>query len=433
MRSLLVLACLVTLSVFAAEMPGSKAVHEALRIRSVELGSVWPRFDPASLPVAMYDGSRTFLFNHPEPPDEFSVNEAVAAFAGRYPDLVANSTREIGGVMTATVMPSPNESTLDDRVGLVAHELFHVFQRVHRPDWVANEADHFTYPFADTAVMRSRILEEMALRDALLDKENAACHVGLAVEARHQRYELLDAAHREFERRTELNEGLAQYIQNVFSGKESDELLVNASFAPDALRLRLYSTGAAIAFLLDEHLPGWKQGLMESEWQTLDEALASAGGVVESQCDREGRRQLAASQAERAISDYRERLVRARNEFLRTPGLRVRIKAGNEPLWPQGFDPMNITVLNEGDVLHTRFVKLGNNSGALNLVGGKALTSGAGEHPLFNGVREVVLTGIDEGDLVINETGLVIRGNEITAEFSGKTERQGDEFTLFLP
>lgn len=68
--------------------------------------SLWPRFDPRCIPLALYDGTSTFLIAHRGLPDGFAARNGypgTAVFPGRHPSLVANSTAEIGGVLTATV------------------------------------------------------------------------------------------------------------------------------------------------------------------------------------------------------------------------------------------------------------------------------------------------------------------------------------------
>ena len=59
-----------------------------------------------------------------------------------------------------------------------------------------------------------------------------------------------------------------------------------------------------------------------------------------------------------------------------------------EPLWPQSFDPLNVERV-QGGFLHKRFLRLGNDSGHLEVMDAgetdiEALTIGVGSHPLFN-------------------------------------------------
>lgn len=66
---------------------------------------------------------------------------------GRHPAITANSSADIGGRSTATLMVDARSAS-GDVAGLAAvalHEAFHVFQREHHKGWVGNEGDMFTY------------------------------------------------------------------------------------------------------------------------------------------------------------------------------------------------------------------------------------------------------------------------------------------------
>lgn len=81
-------------------------VDEADRLAARDL---WPGFDPRTIPVAIYDGERTLLFRHPAPPAGFSPvfgRDGAWEHRGRYPSVTANSSAEIGGVLTATLVPA---------------------------------------------------------------------------------------------------------------------------------------------------------------------------------------------------------------------------------------------------------------------------------------------------------------------------------------
>ena len=65
---------------------------------------------------------------------------------------------------------------------------------------------------------------------------------------------------------------------------------------------------------------------------------------------------------------------------------------------------MNLRLLFENEVLHTRFLQLGNASGSLELLSLSAITRGSGQHPLFDGVQQVTIalhappTVLEDGD-----------------------------------
>jgi hypothetical protein len=91
---------------------------------------------------------------------------------------------------------------------------------------------------------------------------------------------------------------------------------------------------------------------------------------------------------------------------------------------------MNVSRARPTEVLHTRFLKLGNDRGTIELLGQPALTEGrAGEHPLFAGVRRVTIAGIaapltvrdSAGTLLIEATGVHARLRGATADTAGTT------------
>ncbi len=97
---------------------------------------LWPNFVPGKTPLAIYDGERTILVRHPSPPPEFKKEGDLWVFAGRHPDVKANTSIELGGVKTATMEIDP-KSTRDSRAwaSIVIHETFHAFQRERHPTW----------------------------------------------------------------------------------------------------------------------------------------------------------------------------------------------------------------------------------------------------------------------------------------------------------
>lgn len=70
------------------------------------------------------------------------------------------------------------------------------------------------------------------------------------------------------------------------------------------------------------------------------------------------------------------------------------------------------------EVLHSRYIKLGNSMGAIEVFGRNSLTEAAGAHPLFNGVRSLLVTGLAAEPVVTQADGAVtIRGEGLTADF----------------
>lgn len=354
--------------------------------------TLWPGFDPCSVPLATFDGTRTTLERHPSPPPEFTKSGERWTYEGRHPAVTANSSTPIGGVLTATVLPGAGTAT-------IAHEMFHVFQRTKHPDWIANEGDLFAYPVErDHDLVR---LELEALSRALRDGSAESARLALAV--RRARFAALDEAAIAYERKSELNEGLATYVGHRAAGTPDDAIVPERRFAPEEVRDRLYVTGAAYARLLDRHHPEWRETL-ERAMVPLDEILANA---------------IADSEAARLVDGYRARLDAQRSAFLAAPGWAIRILP-KSPLFPAGFDPLNVRLVAKGEVLHTRFVKLAGEAGTLDAMNRAVLTTAAGEHPIFQGVKEIVITGLaDEPRIARDGDVTVIDADGVQARIAG--------------
>lgn len=398
-----------------------------LAAQGASRGSLWPGFDPLAIPLAVYDGERTFLFRHPAPPPGFLPDSGTSPTAyagpGRHEAVTANTNSKIGGVPTATVILdlSLSDGALLDLAAVAIHEAFHVYQRARHPGWIGNEADLFTFPADSPELLALRRLETEALRQGLAAKDTtvAACWARRALALRGERYARMDSAFVAYERGTELNEGLATYVQMRAAGRSRVDL-PPGEFGPAEVRRRAYATGPALALLLDQFAPEWPAAFEANDRQTLDGALTAAvgpgtactsGDAVRIEAERNARVDIAALAAERA---HRLALFEAK------PGWRVVVEPGaSEPLWPQGFDPINVDCLGPGQVLHARFLQLGNGAGKLEVLNAESLTEGLGPHPLFQGVGRVVVTGLAEPTVSEAEGKLLLRAPGLTLEFRG--------------
>ena len=391
---------------------------------------LWPGFEPLGIPLAIYDGQRTYLFRHPAPPEGFSP-----VYEGRHPAVNANTSQDIGGVSTATLM-ADRPGTPAELAAVALHEAFHVFQRRKHPGWQANEADLLVYPVDDAKLLARRRLESEALRQALADPKAAGCWARQFLAFRRERFAAIDPAFAAYERGTELNEGLAQYIQLQAAGRTPE--IPAEEFAAAEVRHRAYTIGPAIAFLLDRLRPGWQAALEANDKQHLEDLLAGIDGEGCAFTPAEIERFERVAREDTAA--IRMGRTERRKAFDNRPGWRVVIKAAEgKPLWPQGFDPLNVHLV-DGGLLHTRFLKLGNDAGKIEAIDSEgtdleALTEGIGPHPLFNGVRRAVIGGLPKAEIK-SEGGTVeirapgfslrlenarveVRTNEVTVETNG--------------
>lgn len=412
---------------------------EVLRIAGDRV--LWPGFNPTTIPLAIFDGHRTHLFRHPAPPEGFlpvgGDGTGGYVYAGRHPSVTANTYADVGGTMSATMMlEGPIERVDLARLTAVAlHEAFHVFQRQRHPGWQANEADLFVYPIEDADLLALRRLETEALGRAstAADEAESACWAREVLALRRQRFENLGEPFVSYERGTELNEGLAAYVQHRAEGSDAIGI-PEVGFPAIDVRQRAYSTGLAFALLLDRFQPNWAVAFEASESGSLDEALGDAievRGAADCAFEPDELGEMARA-AGRDIEALLESRGERRKQFEELTGWRVIVEAaGGQPLWPQGFDPLNVERLDEG-VLHTRFLKLGNDSGELQVIDTagadlEALTEGAGAHPLFEGIKRVVIAGLNKLHVETVAGALTVRTDGFSADFSGVEVRRGEK------
>jgi hypothetical protein len=423
--------------------PGVAAAQESERAYAVEREVtriaaervLWPKFDPLSIPLAVFTGERTYLFRHPAPPEGFTAipdsRPPVFVFQGRYPAVTSNTSAEIGGTLTATLLADRSDpaTTANDLAAVALHEAFHVYQKRQHSSWAGNEGDLLLYPIDDARLLALRRLESEALHRALAapDTRAAACWARQAMAHRRERFAAMEPAFSTYERLTELNEGLAAYVQLIASSRKTVEIPAE-EFPPAQVRARVYAVGPALALLLDRLRPGWRESMESGETKVLDEALESAVGKTGEEpapcswtpaeiagIESKARKDTASVVQERASR---------RKAFDVRSGWRVVVEpAVGRPLWPQGFDPLNVERV-DGGLLHTRFLKLENDDGELQAIDEagidiEAFTEGIGPHPLFNGIRRLVVAGLAKPDVATEGGTVTIRGSGFTATFKG--------------
>jgi hypothetical protein len=398
---------------------------------------LWPGFDPRQIPVAIYDGERTILVRHPSPPAEFKPEGDLRVgdlrtFKGRYEAMNANTAVDLGGVKTATLVVDPKAGrSARDWASILTHETFHVFQRQHHPTWEADEGELFLYPVDDASLLAARRLETEGFRRALAatDAKEAACWTSQALERRRERFGRMTPGAVGYERGTELNEGLANFVENLSLGKIQGPDLPAAEYGAADIRNRAYAIGYAEATLLGRVDPAWRQTLEDGKAPSLDELLAKAvAGKPAAACALPPAEIAAAG--ERAKADVQQ-LDRTRREsleaFLKRPGWRIEIVAAAHPLSLHGFDPLNVALVAKGEILHRRYLELGDGSSSLKVLDAQALTEAAGEHPLFNGVKDLRMTGLAAEPKVRQEGDFtVIEAAGLTARLKGAKVEKGD-------
>lgn len=446
-------AMMVTVLVAACESPdknpsGEKALAINQTISQIaDQLDLWPGFDPMTVPLAIYTGKATWLFRHPSPPEDFAeliVNgERVFRREGRHPLVTSNTVRKLADSYTATLL-AHGEFGQASPAALAAtalHESFHVHQYTHHPDWVANETVLFIYPDDDPQLLALRRLESIALERAVHgDEKEVACWTARALEQREMRFADMAAEFMNYERELERLEGLGYYIEYKALGKDQPRISDEA-LAADEVRLRSARAGAVLAFILDRLQPGWRESLATKDDQYLDQLLTPAVKDADLSVCRFNDAEISAQQKVSRVDV--EALAQARLSQFRTfeelAGWRVTILASNEALLLRRFDPMNVERLKQG-LLHVHKLALGNDRGRLDMQAEargelQALTVSAGDHPLFEGVRELTVGGLSEPVIQQEDGGVSLETPGFTMKFKParvKVDKARSQVTVAL-
>jgi hypothetical protein len=263
-------------------------------------------------------------------------------------------------------------------------------------------------------LLAKRRLETEALRRAFeaANSEAMACWTKLALQTRRDRFQQMDSVHVAYEGGIEPGEGLAFYVEKKVLRSDKPEI-PKTGFPADRIRLRGYTAGVSLALLLQRLVRDWEASFEKDDQQFLDALLKQQfRSNLPSSCAFETAEvDQAAVQAQSDVAALLTQRKQLRLDFEAKPGWRLVIEpAQAKPLWPQRFDPKNLHLV-EGGVLHTRFLKLGNAAGELELLGSQAFTESAGSHPLFNGISRFVMTGLPEKPEVKQQ------GDELSIEF----------------
>ena len=224
--------------------------------------------------------------------------------------MVSNSTREIAGVRTATVLATPGSNT-DSTILASIEEVFHVHWLARHPSPRPNEMARYAYPVKDTDNLRLMLAEDEALARALeatIERETGAW-AAAALQLRRTRTPRLSEDARAFETALEMMEGTANYVARVAVGQSAAQTAARLRKGQpvEGVRWRFYDSGTALCLLLDCLAPGWKTRIDRDTALTLADLLgeAVARPGIEAAAFSASEREGFASRASGAVVDSR--------------------------------------------------------------------------------------------------------------------------------
>ncbi len=319
-------------------------------------------------------------------------------YVGHLPEdiNIANTKVHWNGREWAMVMlPLPDNK--EDRVNLLAHELFHVAQpslgfRGYSPDnGQLDEKDGRIY----------MQLELEALRQALEATSTSEMkrHIADAITFREYRYQLYPRA-RVTENLLELNEGLAEYTGAVIAGRSGDAALYHFEKSindfvrfPTYVRSFAYVTTPTYGYLLSTIDRYWNRDI-SGETNLTDYFIRAFGvaiptdlkaAVASLQARYDG--QVIAAEESTREAARKEMISRYRQEFVDRPHLIIRFES-----MKISFDPRNLMPLGENGTVYPT-IRVTDNWGILNVEDGALMS------PKWDRITVSVPTKIDGGNI----------------------------------
>lgn len=423
--------CLVIIVAVGTSLYSQDPVADVLelmdRVARIKKSSLWPGFFPAEIPVAVFDGGNTYLFNHPSPPEEFKPfgqKNGVHVSKGQHAQVRGNSRVQINGIWTATsVLRSHSRLTgekysLQNMAGIIVHEQFHVFQRIEHPEWRPNDGYLFNYPLDTPEMLAHRMMEVEAFRraSAAPDPREVSGWAKEALRWRDKRHDLLNDALAQYEGELQRFEGLADYIECVSGDKDLSQLPVNPGFAPGAIRHLGYILGRWMASILDRLKPDWKDIMESGQAEYLHEILESALSSLDStSLFSDSEQESFFLKAKEDIANREGIVQKLREEFESQPGFRIEIVSESSPLRLRMFFADRTEALTQGELLHMSLLMLQNDKGFVSIRDLKSITENDGSTQ----VVRLTVTGIEDKPVIERtEDRVKVTAKGFQAEFS---------------
>ncbi len=385
--------------------PVSDVFQVMSEVNNLSSLKLWPGFEIQKIPVAVYDSVNTYLFNSLQQPEGFTSlpdKPDIFFYEGQHPSVRGNSVIRLNDVWIATSILSnysrrtAEEYSIRDMAGIIIHEQFHIYQRTNHPDWRQNDGLLLIYPRETIESLFLRRIEKEAFKRAVNanDMNEIANWANEGFKYRDRRFSLIDSTFGLYEKVLQLTEGLSDYIEKTARGVDP----LNASsitnlIAPAGIREMGYIEGRWIAMILDKIKPDWKTVIEKGEVNYLEDILKSITkdyDLKEMFLKKEvGELRI---NAENDFSKWELDKKHLLDKFYNEPGYKIEINASSNPLNIRMFEPLEMEIYDNGDVLHKVFFSAANSESNLRILNNSCLT-------VFDGmlrIVKVIITGIKD-------------------------------------
>lgn len=407
--------------------PPPKALAIESELQSLaKQGTRWPGFDPLKYPLVVYDTEDTYLFRHPKPPKEFMLfkhRKDTYVFDGRYKGIWDCYETKFSGKYTAIVSVKPGLGNAEYYSDTALHELFHVYQDECEELWPSSSSweSVFMYPRYDYKLYKTLRLEELALANAL-EANSADEGKGWARRAiilADKAYEMMPADCADMIRSRQMVEGLATYVDRQFHPRKNLADYLRRGFKPEEYYDRVYLTGDALALLLEDFNPKWKQTFNNKSVTWLEDMLRQGLGKGGYSCAfSQEELEQADKEARGEMTEAIHRRISLNRSFDKTEGGMLIVEAGKESLYLVDGHTSGIKSVLGGKFVSQRGIKIGNNCCTLEI----------GQYPvlldlcLLKGnnaqTRRLVIRGLDNLELSSENDKLTVKCDRLNGEFS---------------
>lgn len=407
-----------------------KLLQKALELKQKDFDKIWPGYNLNDIPIGLFNSNEAYLINHPDPGELFSksgkklLNYEIFHSQGKPQNFYANTSTTHNNHLTSIFYIS-KELSPQGFYNLLFHEVFHTFQKsnVFLKGRYGNIMVQPFFPLDDIEYYSLAYLEQMLLKDALAvnNKEKAIGKIQTYYEVLNRRSTCTEQQFSDYEYGEQINEGTATYAGykgaalmdfDSYGKEQLNKLLETKITEPTGFRNRCYATGCTLCELLDRFYPDWKNNLTEgfNLTEILKVKIPAGDNSNLEKVYKEYNFPEIKKEFKKLLKEQADIRIKQK-EYILKPGY-VEIVFPDENFLDMNkfrFDPMNISLIEEGLLYHKRMLILGKSD---------RFEFTAMGHPVLNKIKPGNLFGISRVYVTLPKDAKLILNLEQTDSLS---------------